>query len=208
MKVGRADSSNLIIKDAPLYPGIVFLPVSVFAFYKLAERLCRSTDPDKELFGILAVAVFPLIGVGLMNEFVRFHFNIRKRTLYWKRTGLFGRKGGSVLFSDIRKVVIETSSDHSRLSPTTYRLAITTNDSSIPMTRYFKAGEQYKKNLESIAELIDVALGRDHKRFIEDSILKLVAAGRRINAIRLAREHYKIGLAEATRFIDELSSNR
>ncbi len=72
------------------------------------------------------------------------------------------------------------------------------------MTRYFKAGEWYEKELESIAELIDGALGRDHKRFIEDSILELVAAGRKIDAVRLAREHYKLGLAEATKFIDEL----
>jgi len=208
MKIGRVDSSNLIIKDAPLYPGIVWLPVSVFAFYKLAERLSSSMDPDKELFGILAAAVIPLIGVGLMNEFVRFHFNIGERTLSWKRTGLFGRKGGTVLFADIRKVVIETSSEHSRVSTTTYRLAVTTNDGNIPMTRYFKAGERYKKELESIAELIDGALGRDHKRFIEDSILELVATGRRIDAVRLVREHYRFGLTEAKRFIDELSSNQ
>lgn len=211
MKVSRVDSNNLIIKDAPLYPGIVFLPWSAFAFYKLVEHLSRSMDPDRELFGTLASAVIPLIAVGLMNEFVSFHFNIGERTLSWKRTGLFGRKGGTVLFSDIRKVVIETSSEHSRVSTTTYRLAIKTNDDSIPMTRYYSGGERYKKELESIAELIDGALGRegrDHKRFIEDSILELVAAGRRIDAVRLAREHYKFGLTEAKRFIDELSSNQ
>jgi hypothetical protein len=98
--------------------------------------------------------------------------------------------------------VIETSSQK---FTTTYRLALTTNDGSIPMTRYFSGGEQYKKELESIAELIDGALGRDHQRFIEDSILELVAAGRRIDAVLLAREHYKFGLTEAKKFIDELS---
>ncbi len=205
MKICKTNSNNLIITDTPLYPGIVWLPASVFAFYKLAERLCKSMDPDRELFGILAGAVIPLLVVGFMNEFVRFHFAIGERTLSWKRTGIFGRKGGTVLFGNIRKVMIETS--HQRFT-TTYRLAITTNDGSIPMTRYYKAGERYKKELESIAELIGGALGKDHKRFIEDSILELVAAGRRIDAVRLVREHYKLGLTEARRFIDELGSNQ
>lgn len=208
MKVSRVDSSNLIIKDTPLYPGIVFLPWSVFSFYMLVGRLSKSMHPDEELFAILASAVIPLIAVGLMNEFTRLHFNIGERTLSWKRAGLFGRKGGTVLFSDIRNVVIETSSEHSRVSTTTYRLAIKTSDGSIPMTRYYSGGERYKKELESIAELIDSALGkegRDRRRFIEDCILELVAAGRRIDAVRLTREHYKFGLTEAKRFIDELS---
>lgn len=205
MKISNTDSNNLTITDAPLYPGIVFLPTSVFAFYKLIERLCKSMEPDRELFGILAVVVIPLLVVGFMNEFTTFHFNIGERTLSWKCAGIFGRKGGTVLFSNIRKVVIETS--YQRFT-TTYRLAITTNDGTIPMTRYYKAGERYKKELESIAELIGGAVGRDHKRFIEDSILELVAAGRRIDAVRLAREHYQFGLTEAKRFIDELDSNQ
>ncbi len=205
MKITKTDSNNLIITDAPLYPGIVFLPASVFAFYKLIERLCKSMDPDRELFGILAGVVIPLLVVGFMNEFTTFHFKIGERALSWKRAGIFGRKGGTVLFSNIRKVVIETS--HQRFT-TTYRLAITTNDGGIPMTRYYKAGERYKKELESIAELIGSAVGRDHERFIEDSILELVAAGRRIDAVRLAREHYKFGLTEAKRFIDDLGSNQ
>lgn len=201
MKISRVDSSNLIIKDTPLYPGIVWLPVCAFVLYKLVERLTLSLELDRDLFGMLAAIIIPLIAVGLMNEFTTFHFNIGERTLYWKRAGLFGRKKGSLPFSDIRKVIIETSSQ--RLT-TTYRLAIAAGDGSIPMTRYFNGGERYKKELESIAELIDGALGRDHKRFIEDSILELVAAGKKIDAVRLAREHYKLGLTEAVKFIDEL----
>ena len=201
MKVSRVDSSNLIIKDTPLYPGVVFFPVGLFGLYKLAERLSRSMDPDREFFGILAAVAMSWIAVGFMNEFTTFHFNIGERTLYWKRWGLFGRKSGDVPFSGIRKVVIETS--YQRFT-TTYRLALATSSGGIPMTRYFSGGEQYKKELESIAELIDGALGKDHKRFIEDSILELVAAGKRIDAVRLAREHYKLGLAEAVKFIDEL----
>jgi hypothetical protein len=201
MKISKTDSNNLIIIDTPLYPAIVCLPVSIFVFYKLVERLCKSMEPDRELFGILAGIGIMLLAVGFMNEFATFRFNIGERTLSWKRAGIFGRKGGTVLFSNIRKVVIETS--HVKFT-TTFRLAITTNDGTIPMTRYYKAGERYKKELESIAELIGSAVGRDHKRFIEDSILELVAAGRRIDAVCLVREHYKLGLTEAKKFIDEL----
>jgi hypothetical protein len=84
MKVSRVDSSNLIIKDTPIYPGVVFLPVGVFGLYKLVERLSRSMDLDKEFFGMLTAIAMSWIAVGFMNELTGFHFNIGERTLHWK----------------------------------------------------------------------------------------------------------------------------
>ena len=202
MRISKADPYNLIVKDNPLYPGVIFVPLIFFMLYKLVERLGRSTDLDQEFFGMLAAVIIPFVGVGVMNVFTRFHFNIGERRLYWRRVGLFGFKCGTVNFSDIKKAVLESTSGGFRYHAT-IRLALVTTDGTIPMTRY-DSGTSFKADCESAAKLIHAALGKDHGKFIEDSILELVSAGKKLQAVRLAKEHYGFGLTEAKKFIDEL----
>ena len=108
---------------------------------------------------------------------------------------MFGWKGKAVPFSNIRKVVIETSGEHCKVPVTTYRLAISTKTET-PMTRYFKAGERYKNDLESIAKLIDDTLSWN----LWPQAGKSMPSDWRGFITRLG--------FEATRFIDELGRNQ
>lgn len=204
MKISKVDPYNLIVEDNPLYPGIVGFPLSMIALYKLIQLISEGNVFNKEFFGTLVGFIITLFVTGFMTQFRKFHFNVGEKHLYWRCIGLFGFKSGTVPFSNIKKVVFEASpSWRTGKTHATIRLALSTNEGTIPLTHY-NSGSIFKKECESIAKLVDDALGEDHSRFIEDSILELVSAGKKIQAVILAKEHYGFTLTEAKKFIDEL----
>ena len=103
MKISKVDPYNLIVEDNPLYPGIVGVPLSMIALYKLIQLISEGNVFNKEFFGTLVCFIITLFVTGFMTQFRKFHFNVGEKHLYWRRIGLFGFKSGAVPFSNIKK---------------------------------------------------------------------------------------------------------
>ncbi len=103
---------------------------------------------------------------------------------------------GIIAFSDIKKVILQTSGVGDRYALSYYRLALITKDRTIFLTKSYSAGtkDEYLAVSKKILRILS-----------KDSIMEQAKAGYKIQAIKFARDHYKMGLTQAKEFVENLA---
>ena len=198
MRIKRFDDQSLLIVDFPYIIGAVTLPLSLFLLYQIGTRIVAPPKRQAELVGcIVAFLVTFLIGCFFVKRSV-FEFDRGRRKLTWSRMSIFGRSGGIIPFDDIEAANIQSTSSSD--SGTTYRVALKTAGGIVPLTQTYSSQEPCKRVRDAIEQVLELSTPTS----VEDDILELAIAGRKIDAIKLARLRYNFGLAEAKQFVEGL----
>jgi hypothetical protein len=195
MHVIRKTNQELVILDSSIWISVFLLCVSSFAAYRLIVQ-----ESDKTGFWLLGIFLLFVLLFWRREVVV---FDAARQQALWRRRRLFKVATGTIPFSDIIGIGLESISAGNSLS---YRLAILTRQSSAPMSDSYEGNlQKYEKLKQEILEFLGLPgekpdspgplpSGIDE----EVSVRSLLKQGRRIDAIQLVRATQKLGLAEAT----------
>ena len=211
MHIARKTNQELVILDSSIWLAILLLCLSVLAAYQTAIRGGRA-----ELF---AVGFLVLCGLLFWRREVVV-FDAGRQQAEWTRRRLFKVAAGTVPFSEITGIGMETSSAKNNVL--VYRLTILTANGSVPMADNYagdrKKYENLRKDILDFLKLdsgeVKPAAGALTGDGIADeaSVRSLLRQGRRIDAIHLVRSTQNLSLMEATnlvaRMIEEMKIAR
>lgn len=136
----------------------------------------------------------------------RFIFDARARIVRWQNFVVLRSSAGSLAFDNIRGIGIEAfSGDGNGL---TYRLTLLTSGKSVPLSSAYGPGERKYSGLRNtIATFLKLETGSQGGTFdVDASVLELVRAGRKIDAIALVRSTRKMSLLDAKRIVNVVES--
>lgn len=194
MHVARKTNQELVILDSSIWISVFLLCISVFAAYRLSVQ--HNTK------GLLSLA-FMLLFILLFWRKEVVSFDAARQQVTWTRRRLFRVATGTISFSEITGIGMETTSADRAL---TYRLTILTAQGSTPMSDSYAGGQQkYEKLRQEILDFLkldpgvapsDSALANGIND--EASVRALLKQGRKVDAIQLVRISQKLSLVEAT----------
>jgi hypothetical protein len=196
MKITQQDQSALIIEDFPYVIGAIAFPAALFMLYQAIATAVRG-GRTRDAVGAAIAALMFFFGGAVFTKRNVFEFDLVHRQLRWKRGGLFSRQHGLVPFDQIRSATVQSLSGDTA----TYRVAVLTQEGEIPLTDAYSAGIE---PAERIRTAINNLLNAPPANEMENDIQELALAGRKIDAIRLARTRYGYDLAQAKAFVDGL----
>lgn len=206
MRITRSDNRKLVIVDFPYLIGVIAFPVAAFllghggvAVYRASFRAGASAV---DIVAPLAGALFCFVIGAIFTKRSEFDFDFVDRKLRWKRRGLFTNTRGVIPLDQIRSATLQShwSSNDGR----TYRIAVLTAAGDVPLTESYSAGEEKPKRIrDAINTALQVSVGEGEQ--MENEILDLALAGRKIDAIALARQRYGYDLAQAKQFVEGLA---
>jgi hypothetical protein len=197
MKITRQDSSALVVVDFPWILGLVAFPSALALLYATVSAAVRRAGIGQVLICGASGLFVTLIAALLVKRCV-FDFDLVRREVTWRRRGIFGLRTGTVPFDRIRGAVVQSMNSG---NGTTYRIALITRDGDVPLTQAYSTGAQRPQR---VCETINRVLNFDPQIAMEDEILALAQSGKKIDAIRLARERYGYDLAKAKDFVEGL----
>jgi hypothetical protein len=199
MKVTRSDERSLIIVDFPYLVGAIWFIAALFAFGR-AVFLFYHDKFNKDFVGALLSALMFSLGVYLSRRSI-FNFDLVRNQLTWSRRGLFTRAGGVIPLAQIRSAVVQTINGDGILM---YRVCLKTETGDLPLTIAYEAGKESSEQIRlDINNALKLNLSVDAQ--MENDIVELAIAGRKIDAISLACTRYGYGLAEAKSFVESLT---
>jgi len=201
MRITRSDPEHLVIVDFPKLLGVTLFSASLLCLSRLMYCLGHPEITHRELPGCVIGALVFFGGGCLFAKRSVFDFDLVTQQLRWHRRGLFGHKGGVVLFESITSVAVESSS-FPLTSVLSYRVTLYTTQGTIPMTESYGLGEG--PGCEQVRAAICQALQKSLAGQMENDILALAAAGRKLDAIKLVARRYKLSVTQATQFVDDL----
>jgi hypothetical protein len=193
----RKTNQDLAFVDSTIWLSVLLLGFSIFAAYRSYVTGSRG--------GFLAVGFLLLFSfLFWRREIVT--FDAGRQQAEWTRRRAFAVASGTVPFSEITGIGMETTSgSHGEIM---YRLTILTQDKPVPMSDVYSANQRHYESLrQEIMTFLHLdsdqakpAQGADPVGGVDDeaSVVSLLRQGRRIDAIQLVRSTQKIGLAEAT----------
>jgi hypothetical protein len=197
MHVTRKTNQELVILDSSIWLSVFLLCVSAFVAY----RMIVQSNPR----GLLLDGLFLIFIVAFWRREVVV-FDAGRQQAAWTRRRLFKVATGTIPFSDITGIGMETSS--AKNNELVYRLTILTTHGSVPMADNYAGDQQkYQKLREEILGFLNLSPGSAgapadvaHVSGIDDeaSVRSLLAQDRRIDAIQLVRSTQKLSLVEAT----------
>ena len=200
MRITRSDSQRLVVFDFPYLIGIITFPCAAF-MAGLGVRLMWRGDFNGDLVGASLGALLFFLGGTFATKRSEFDFDLVGRKLHWKRRGLFTNTGGVLPLDQIRHASIESISSDGDLS---YRVVLHTSSQTIPLTdSYDNDREKADRVRAAINDALKLNLDADKQ--IENDILEMAIAGRKIDAITLARQRYGYNLTEARDFVEGLT---
>lgn len=192
MHVVRKTNQQLILLDSSIWISVSLLCVSAFVAY----RMVAQHNPR----GLLLDGLFLLFIVLFWRKEVVV-FDVATQQATWTRRRLVKVATGTIPFSEISGIGMETSS--AKNGVLVYRLTILTPNGSIPMSDTYAGDQQkYQKLKQEILDFLH--LESSSAKLISDgiddeaSVRSLLQQGRRIDAIQLVRSTQNISLAEAT----------
>jgi hypothetical protein len=202
MKITRSDNRALIILDFPYLIGILGYPLAAFLFVQSVACFAGQGIRSEQGW---ATALGTFLAFTVSTVFTKrseFHFDFIARELRWKRRGLFTNQVGAVPFDQIRSAAIETNTDGEGSDTT--RPVLKTASGVLGIT---DASSSNTARHRQICDAINRALGvsRDTAKEIETQILEYALAGKKMEAIKLARSRYGYDLGQAKEFVEGLS---
>jgi hypothetical protein len=199
----RKTNQDLVFVDSTIWLAILLLGLSVFAAYRSYIQGSRA--------GFVAVGFLLLCGFLFWRKEI-VTFDAGRQQAEWTRRRAFSVASGTVPFSEITGIGMETTSG-SR-GELAYRLTILTRDKPVPMSDVYNGN---RSHYESIRQEILAFLhldsepaksvqGDDQFGGVDDeaSVVSLLKQGRRIDAIELVRSTQKLGLTEATQRVAQI----
>lgn len=201
MRITRSDHRNLVIVDFPYLIGVIAFPCAAFMASIAVQAIARHSHTGDIVGPILGALLF-FGGGAVFTKRSEFDFDFVSRKLTWRRRGLFTNAGGVVPLDQIKSATVESTSDSD--SGMTYRVALRTTSGPIPLTESYDGNREIADRVRTVInEALKVTL--DQSEQIENDILELALAGRKIDAIALARTRYGYDLTKAKQFVEELS---
>lgn len=204
MHVVRKTDIEMVILDSSIWISIFLLCISVLLMIRVELIHARLTNYLIVGFFLLFVLLF------WRREVVV--FDRGRQLAEWTRRRLFRVDTGTVPFSDIVGIGMETTTGG---RSQTYRLAILTAQNSVPMSDNYSGNLQNYENLrQDILDFLRLdqsgamsARGSILSSGIDDevSIRSLLRQGRKIDAIELVRTTQQISLADATDRVSALA---
>lgn len=208
MKIVRQTPSELVVQGSSIWISAVFLGATLFVSYFAVFQGDRRA--------IWAAVISLLIALAWLRRST-FTFNAALQRIDWKRVRYFRMAGGTIPFSDVRSINLESTTGSK--GALTYRLAIATNSQGIvPMSDVYSAGQaRFEALREAIQQFVksaasgavtpgfssasaSIPVNPDAARTaaLNDSIRGLLEQGRKVDAILLVRQTEHLDLTEAT----------
>jgi hypothetical protein len=157
-----------------------------------------NAETGKLIGASISAAMF--LGAGaVFYERSRFVFDPGTRTVGWSRRRLNSEKSGRLSFDQITGVVLQRSSSERNA---TQRIALETTAGELPVTIAYGGSDQH---LADVAQAIKAVLGQ-HGDLSDDSIRAALAAGRKIEAIAMARTIHGLDLTDAKKLVDRMAA--
>jgi hypothetical protein len=204
MRIVRKTNQELVVVDSSIWLSIVLSCVSLLFLY-------RTIIIQAGTVYYLVVGFIGLFSLLFWRKEVVIFDSGRQQTM-WNRRRLFRIVSGTIPFSDITGIGMETTSAKSNVL--VYRLAILTLQRSVAMSDNYAGDLQnYEKLKREILEFLKLDSGEMKSApnsalsggiDDEDSVRSLLRQGRRIDAIQLVRSTQKISLAEATDHVNAI----
>lgn len=148
-------------------------------------------------------SVFFLIAFAAAFERTRFEIDPSLGAVRWSRRKMWGTQGGTLPFSRVKSVVLQTSLGSTETAPA-YRLAFVLDRGELPLTSAYAAGAlgEYESIAARIRALLQLSpSGSD---LWLDSVRAALTHDRKIEAIKLVRLHRGLPLTEAKQVVDQL----
>jgi hypothetical protein len=207
--IKRNDQQRLVLVDFPFMaavmgqlPAILVIWLVVSGNFQMAKNQPANAGWTGLLFFILFAAGWDALLLWFADS-SKFDFDLVERKLVWRRRNVYRKKGGVIPFDLIHGVMVDILSSG---DGTSYRLALTAEERTIPMMASYtgKGRPSVAKELGQIAAVVNAALKTNPAAEMEDKILELAAAGNYVAAVQMARQRYGDDLNLARRFVDEL----
>lgn len=207
MKTEKLPNGSLVIREswallrATCVSAACLLPVVVFLAASAEGSLGWQKLAGSALGSMLLSAIAAVV------DDRRFIFDPSIRTMTWEQRNWLRSRGGRLPFSEIKDVVVplsrETDLDSNRRR-NHYTALLVTAAGQIPLT---STSSMRKQEYVDLADAVLAVLSRPHRESTgEGEIDRLVAAGRTIDAIALARAQKGLGLAEARALVDKIKN--
>ena len=200
-RIATSTADELLIltrSPLPAWVGGLGLILLLWLGYLLLSGESAGSERCIGLAGAAATcALFFLVG----HENSDFRFERHTRRLTWSRQRGFFKRHGTVAFGDIGGVVMQSCIGNDRYYPK-HRIVLLTREGELPVTVAY----EYDAMNEVMAQGIRSFLGMAADGLVDDSVAALVAAGRKIDAIRLLREKRDLTLAEAQQAVEQINS--
>jgi hypothetical protein len=196
MRVTRQTATELVVEDSWLWTAWVLAIVSLPFLY-------AGTFVENRT-GNYIMGVFLLLSALVTVRKSRFVFDARERVVRWRQLFMFRASAGSLSFDDVRGIRIESFEGEGQ----TYRLTILTVAKPVPLSSGYTRGEAKYTNLrKTIATFLNLEPGSQEGAIdVAPSVLELIRAGRKIEAIKLLRSMNEMSLLDAKRIVDEVES--
>lgn len=216
MRIIRQTPTELVVRDSSLWMSAVFVGAALFvAYFAIFQG-------DRRAIGAAAISL--LIGIAWARRST-FTFNAAAQRIKWKRLRFLTTKTGTIPFSDVHGINVEsTSSDKGTL---TFRLAIATaSQGTLPMSDVYSGGQQHIESLrETIQQFVKPSASGDETpdsavtsaskplnadaartAALNDLVRGLLQQGRKIDAIILVRQTEHLDLTEATFRVNQVEN--
>jgi len=145
------DSGGFKFVDFPFWVGAVAFPASLFLLYKFVVHLNGGGDLQHSYGTLAGAAIAALVGALATKRSV-FEFDVSRRQVVWSKTGMFGRRGGTIPFEKIRSAKVEQTTSGASFS---YRVSLSTEDGAIPLTDAYSAGQVSKERCQQLSDRIN-----------------------------------------------------
>jgi len=199
MKIVRQTDAELIVQDSCIWVGVVCaLCAGLPLWFVLVHHDRRALTP---------VVVLLLFAIPWMRR-TNFTFDAPTQTIRWMRMRCFVSRTGSIPFSGVQAVDIQSTMS-AQANGTIYRLALVTSQGTLPMSDVYSSGE---RRCTSVRNAIQSFLKLDAhfpapSAGLDISIRALLQQGRKIDAIQLLRSTEKLSLTAATERVNAINAS-
>lgn len=155
----------------------------------------------------LVGSAFFLLCFLICYERTRFEFDPTVGLVRWFYKRIFSTRTGSLPFSRVKAVALQTSLGSDATCPST-RLALISDHGELPLCKAYAGGtgEEYQTIAARIRALLNLSPASSD--VVLDTVRTAVEQGRNLEAIRLLRLYKGMNLVEAKAFIERLRSSR
>lgn len=202
-KINKDDKNELIIEVTSRfekwvgYGALLFLGFPIVQFF-LGKRL-----NEERLMGFIGGAVVCGLVYLVAYEEALFTFDSRTRLLKWRRKRSLSTKQGTLPFSRINQVVLQSAIGNKKHSPK-HRVALLTGEGELPVSIAYEHHEMNQK----IAERIRSRLGLSPEELVMDSVKALVEQGHPVGAVQLLQEKQGLSLTEAKAVVTRMKEQK
>ena len=194
MHITRRTNEELVVADSSVWLSAVFLALAAFTAYQAVALKVPNWWLCSAFLSLFAFAFW-------RRETVT--FNVASQQVQWVRRRAFKLASGTLPFSEMRGITIETMNDTHNVP--SCRLTILTTGDPIPMSDGYAGGQVYYEKLrKQILEFLNMDKTASPGPGDEESIRALLQQGRKVDAIAFMRTNYQLDLTEAVDRVNEI----